>query len=344
MMEHNKKWFSVFLACLILVFCSASHSYAADKKPIQLSWGSFYAATHPLYPMIQQWGGEIEKRTEGAVKFTYYPGSTVVKGEEIPAGVLKGVIDVCDGVLAYTPGRFPAMEAVNLPIGYTSAYMATYVANEFYKKFKPKEFDDYKVLFLHAHGPGILHTKTPVRTLEDIKGMKIRAVGAAAKSTTALGAVPIAMPMFDTYEALKKGVVQGTFSPIEAMMTWKQAEVVKYTTECYGIGYTSAFYVAMNRQKWDSLPPEVQKVFEGTSSEWIPKAAQVWETADEEAKGYVLKMGNEIIPLSKEENARWAKAVEPLIEEYEKMADSKGLPGKEYTKAIKEMISNYKGK
>jgi TRAP-type C4-dicarboxylate transport system substrate-binding protein len=83
------------------------------------------------------------------------------------------------------------------------------------------------------------------------------------------------MPKFDTYEALKKGVVQGTFSPIEAMMTWKQAEVVKYTTECYGIGYTSTFYVAMNRQKWDSLPPEVRKVFEGTSSEWIPKAAQV---------------------------------------------------------------------
>jgi TRAP-type C4-dicarboxylate transport system substrate-binding protein len=100
----------------------------------------------------------------------------------------------------------------------------------------------------------------------------------------------------------------------------------------------------MNRKKWDSLPHGVQKAFEATSSEWIPKAAEVWETADEQAKGYVLKMGNEIIPLSKEENARWAKAVEPLIEEYEKMAESKGLPGKEYTKEIKGMIGNYKGK
>lgn len=343
-MKNNMKWFSTIFLSLILVLFSLANSYSADNKPIPLSWGSFYPATHPLYPMVEAWGTEIEKRTNNAVKFTYYPGSTVVKGQEIPGGILKGVIDIGSGVLAYTPSRFLAMEAVNLPNGYTSAKMATYVVNEFFNRFKPAEFDEFKVLFMHAHGPGILHTKTPVRTIEDLKGMKIRAVGAAAKSTTALGAVPIAMPMFDTYESLKKGVVQGTFSPLEAMMTWKQAEVVKYTTECYGIGYTSAFYIAMSKNKWDSLPSEVQKVFTAVSAEWIPKAAMVWDTADDQARDYVLKMGNEIIPLSKEENDRWAKAVEPVLQDYEKTAEEKGLPGKEYTKAIRELIDNYTDK
>jgi len=343
-MKNNTTWFSIIFLSLLLALFSFPKSYAAGNQPIQLSWGTFYSASHPLYPMVEGWGTEIEKRTKNAVKFTYYPGSTVVKGQEIPGGILKGVIDVGSGVLAYTPSRFLAMEAVNLPHGYTSAKMATYVVNEFFKKFKPSEFDDFKVLFMHAHGPGILHTKTPVRNLEDMKGLKIRAVGAAAKSTSALGAVPIAMPMFDTYESLKKGVVQGTFSPIEAMMTWKQAEVVKYTTECYGIGYTSAFYIAMGKKKWDSLPPDVQRVFMEVSAEWIPKAAKVWDTADDQARDYVLKMGNEIIPLSKEENARWAKAVEPVLQDYEKMAEEKGLPGKEYTKAIRELIDNYTDK
>ncbi len=339
-MKKDMRGLSLVFVFFALISLLSSTAYAKDT--IQLSWGTFYAATHPLYPMIEAWGSEIEKRTDGAVKFTYFPGSTVVKGQEIPAGILKGVVDIGSGVLAYTPGRFLAMEAVNLPNGYSSAKMATYVANEFFKKFKPAEFDDFKVFFLHAHGPGILHTKTPVRKLEDLKGMKIRAVGAAAKATTELGAIPVAMPMFDTYEALKKGVVQGTFSPIEAMMTWKQAEVVKYTTECYGIGYTSTFYVAMSKQKWDSLPPAVQKVFDEVSPKWIPKAAQVWDTADAGARDYIRKMGNEIIPLSKEENARWAKAVQPVVDEYVQAAEAKGLPGKEYIRTIRDLIDNFK--
>jgi TRAP-type transport system periplasmic protein len=343
-MKKQLKRFSGILFLLSILLFSFPNTYATDQKPIQLSWGTFYAATHPLYPMMEGWGNEIEKRTNGAVKFTYYPGSTVVKGPEIPGGILKGVVDLGDGVLAYTPGRFLALEAVNLPNGYTSAKMATYVANKFFEKFKPAEFDDFKVLFLHAHGPGILHTKAPVRTMEDLKGLKIRAVGAAAKSTTALGAVPIAMPMFDTYEALKKGIVQGTFGPIEAMMTWKQAEVVKYTTECYGIGYTSTFYLAMSKGKWDSLPPEIQKVFTEVSAEWIPKAAKVWDTADAEAVEYLRKMDNEIIPLSKEENARWAEAIRPVIDDYIQTAESKGLPGKEYTQAIREWIDTFPDK
>jgi TRAP-type C4-dicarboxylate transport system substrate-binding protein len=338
------KWTVVISLCMVLLFSSLVTSHAAKKKPIQLSWASFYPATHPLYPMNEAWGKEIEKRTNGQVKFTYYPGSTLLKGNEIPDGILKGIADIGDGVLAYTPGRFFAMETVNLTIGYSSAKMATFVANEFLKKFRPKEFDDYKVFYMHAHGPGILHSKRPVRNLEEIKGLKIRAVGAAAKSAQALGAVPVAMPMFDTYESLKKGVVEATFSPIEALMTWKQAEVVKYTTECFGVGYTSAFYIAMSRKKWDSLPRDVQKVFEEVSAEWIPVAAEVWDSSDERGRKYALNMGHQIIPLSDEENARWAKAVQPVISEYEQKAEEKGLPGKEYVAAVRTMIKEFKEK
>jgi TRAP-type C4-dicarboxylate transport system substrate-binding protein len=98
----------------------------------------------------------------------------------------------------------------------------------------------------------------------------------------------------------------------------------------------------MSKQKWDSLPPEVQKVFDEVSPQWIPKAALVWDTADAKAKDYILKMGNEIIPLSKEENARLAKAVQPVVDEYVQAAEAKGLPGKEYVKTIRELIDNYK--
>jgi TRAP-type C4-dicarboxylate transport system substrate-binding protein len=336
------KWSVIISLSVVFLFSSLAISHAAKNKPISISWATFYPATHPLYPMNEAWGTEIEKRTNGQVKFTYYPGSTLLKGNEIPDGILKGIADVGAGVSAYTPGRFFAMETVNLTIGYSSAKMATFVVNEFYKKFKPKEFDDYKVFYLHAHGPGILHSKGPVRNLEEVKGLKIRAVGAAAKATQALGAVPVAMPMFDTYESLRKGVVEATLSPIEALMTWKQAEVVKYTTECFGIGYTSHFYIAMSRKKWDSLPTDVQRVFEEVSAEWIPKAAEVWDSADERGRKFALDMGHTIIPLSDEENERWAEAVQPVITEHEKEAEAKGLPGKEYVAAVRALIKEFK--
>ncbi|RLB06839.1 MAG: C4-dicarboxylate ABC transporter substrate-binding protein, partial [Deltaproteobacteria bacterium] len=160
----------------------------------------------------------------------------------------------------------------------------------------------------------------------------------SAKVAKALGAVPVAMGQGGTYEALQKGVVEATFSPIEVLKGWKQAEVIKYTIECYSIGYTSAFYVLMNKKKWDSLPKDVQKVFDEVSAEWIAKHGEAWDSSDREGRKFTLSLGNKIIPLSKKESARWAKAVQPVIDGYIKKVESKGLPGKKYVKAIKKLI------
>jgi len=218
------------------------------------------------------------------------------------------------------------------------------VNNEFYKKFRPKELDEVKVLYLHAHGPGLLHSKKAVYKLEDLKGLKIRSTGFSAKVAKALGAVPVAMPQGATYEALQKGVVDATFSPMEVLKGWKQAEVIKYTIECFSIGYTTGMYVIMNKKKWNSLPKDVQKVFEEVSEEWIAKHGEAWDASDEEGRKFTLSLGNKIIPLSASESARWARAVRPVIDEYVAGAEKKGLPGKEYVEAIRNLIKKYGGK
>jgi TRAP-type transport system periplasmic protein len=129
---------------------------------------------------------------------------------------------------AYTAGRFPVMEALDLPMGYPNGYTATMVANDFYNKFKPAEISGVKMLYLHAHGPGLLHSRKPVSKLEDLRGLKVRCTGFSAKAATAhLGAVPVAMAQGAAYEALQKGVVEATFAPIEVLKGWKQAEVIK---------------------------------------------------------------------------------------------------------------------
>jgi TRAP-type C4-dicarboxylate transport system substrate-binding protein len=172
--------------------------------------------------------------------------------------VVKGIADVGGSVFAYTRGKFPLMEAVDLPLNYKNGIVATTLVNDFYEKFKPKELDEVKVMYLHAHGPGLLHTtKKPVSKLEDLEGMKIRATGLATKIVVALGAAPVGTPMGDTYDALRTGIADGAMAPIEALEGWKWGEVVKYTTESYSSSYTSGMFVVMNKNKWNALPKDI---------------------------------------------------------------------------------------
>jgi TRAP-type C4-dicarboxylate transport system substrate-binding protein len=206
---------------------------------------------------------------------------------------------------------------------------ATRLINRYYQQFKPKEFGEVKVLYLHAHGPGILHTKTAVHKLEDLKGMKIRSTGLSSKVVSALGGVPVAMPMGETYDALKRGMVEGSMAPMESLEGWKWGEVVKYTTESFGSAYSTGFFVVMNKEKWNALSPEIQKVIEKIDVEWVGKTGSLWDEIDKSGRAFTLRLGNQVISLSQEENERWAKAVRPLLDDYVHNMQSKGLPGQE---------------
>jgi len=334
----------VFLFLMVLAVGVTVFGMAATKTQaatVQLTYSNFFPPTHFNHQLAESWGKEIEKRTKGAVKFTYFPGGALLKGPEMFDGVMKGVSDCGMSLFAYTAGRFPSMEALDLPIGYPNGYTATMLANDFYKKYKPKEISGVKVLLLHAHGPGLLHSKKEVTKLENVKGLKIRCTGFSAKAATALGGVPVAMGQGGAYEALQKGVVEATLSPMEVLKGWKQGEVIDYTIECYSVGYTTAMYVVMNEKKWNSLPKDVQNVFEEVSAEWIPKHGKGWDQADEEGRKFTLSLGNKIIPLSEGESKLWAYQVAPVIDEYSGVLEGKGLPGKEYIKFIRDGIQKY---
>ena len=330
-----KKFFLFFLVAPLCLALLPTGALAAEDAPIKLTYSIFFPPTHGQTKAAMDWAKEIETLTDNKVQITVFPGGTLTKAKQCYSGVVTGISDLGFSLFAYTRGRFPVMAAVDLPMGYPNGKVASKVAQEFAKTFKPEELNDVKVLYLHAHGPGLLHTKKPVRKLEDLKGMKIRATGFSAKIVKALGGVPVAMPQPDTYDSLKKGTVEGTFGPMEVLRGWKQAEVIKYTTECYGVGYTTTFFVVMNLDKWKSLPADIQKVFETVSEKYVDVHGKVWDSTDEEGRKYTQSLGNEIIPLSDEENARWRAAVEPVINDY--IADTPN--GDKYVKKIRELMS-----
>jgi TRAP-type transport system periplasmic protein len=340
-----KKHFAVklFLFVLFMSFCliTLPNLASAQQKEIKLNFSNFFPAPHANSIIMEQWCKEVEKRTNGKVKITYFPGGTLTPAAQTYDNVVKGIADIGESVFAYTRGKFPLIEVWDLPLGYKNGVQATGLVNAFYAKFKPKELDEVKVLFLHAHGPGILHTKKPVAKLEDLKGMKIRATGLAAKIVSALGAAPVGTTMPETYDALRTGVADGAMAPEEALKGWKWGEVVSSTTQNFGSAYTASMFVIMNKAKWNSLPPDVQKVLEDVSKEWIVKQGQVWDAIDKEGYEFSKARGNKVIALSKEEDAKWAAKVKPLLDEYVKTAKAKGLPGDEAVKFCVDYLKTH---
>ncbi len=312
---------------------------SAHAGTVQLTYSIFFPATHGQCKAGMDWAKEVEKRTDGRVKITVFPGGTLTKANQCYDGVVKGISDIGMSVFAYNRGRFPVMEALDLPLGYPSGKVATRVANEFFAKYHPEELNDVKVMYLHAHGPGHLHTKKPVHSLADLSGMKIRSTGLSAKIVEALGGVPVGKPQNETYEMLQKGIVDGTFGPIEVLKGWRQAEVIKYTTECYAVGYTTAMFVVMNKAKWNQLPADVQDIIESINKEWIDVHGKVWDRVDEEGRAYTLERGNQIISLPDSESQKWRDAVQPIINNYINAADKKGLNGRQMINDLKAMIA-----
>ena len=186
--------------------------------------------------------------------------------------------------------------------------VATAVANEVYEKIQPAELMDTQVMYLHAHGPGLLHTrKKAVRKLEDVKGLKIRSHGTSAKIVEALGGTAVAKPMPETYQLLQKGVVDGAVYPLESNKGWKLAEVVDYVTLCYPAAYTTTFFVVMNKDKWNALPDDVKKTIQEINKEWIAKTGEAWDAIDQEGADTLKeKKRGSHRTVSAEEGARWA--------------------------------------
>jgi len=318
---------------------------ASEKKvQVELKLAHFWPATHPAETeLVQPWAQEIDKATNGQVKITSYPGETLLKAPDIYGGVRDGIADIGISCFSYTRGNFPVSEVFELPgITYNNSKVASKVAWEGIKQLNPKEVQDTHLLMVITTGPGDLFTKDPVRKLEDLKGMEIRATGLSAATLKALGATPVAMPQSEAYESLSKGVVKGNLGPIEVLQGWKQAEVTKYITKTPFL-YNTLFFVTMNNDKWNSLTPEVQKAIETTTAKYFDQVgAGLWDKQDAAAmNGAIKENGMEIITLPPAETDKWVKLVNPVQQDFVTRMNDQGLKGQEILDKVKALAAKY---
>jgi len=322
----------------------ASAPSETKSQTVELKLAHFFPATHPAEKeLIQPWAKEIETATEGRVKITSYPGQTLSQADAVYDGVINGISDLGLSCFSYTRGNFPVLEVFELPgIKYVNSKAASKVAWEGIKQIKPKEVQDTKLMMVFTTGPGDLYTKEPVRTLQDLKGLEIRATGLSAKSLTALGALPVAMAQSEAYESLSKGVVKGNLGPVEVLQGWKQAEVTKYVTFSPFL-YNNLFYVTMNLDKWDSLYPKDQKAIEEVNEKFFEEVAMgLWDKQNEAALKYAVEeKGMETITLSQEEQDQWIRLIKPIQNDFVAQMNQKGLNGQEILDKVISLADQY---
>lgn len=342
----NKKKIAVLMVLLATSLCTSSCSKktsAESSNPVTLKLAHFFPPTHLAETELSKgWAEKIKTATNGRIIIETYPQETLLKSADIYNGVVNGVADIGLSCFSYTRGRFPVLEAFELPgIIYKNSKAASMVAWEGIKKLNPDEVKDTKLLMVLTTGSGDLFTKAPVTNLNDLKGMEIRATGLSATTIEHLGGIPVGMPQSDAYEALSKGIVKGNLAPIEVLQGWKHAEVTKYITKTPFL-YNTLFFVTMNLDKWNSLSKELQNtILETTEKFYEETAIGLWDKQNETALDYAVNENNmEVLELTGEETALWIEKVAPIQDAFTAKMKEMGIK-EDVLAIVKELAEKY---
>jgi TRAP-type C4-dicarboxylate transport system substrate-binding protein len=334
---------NVFKAIMMIVSVSILLTFLPthiQAGPIKLTYANFPpASTFPCVQM-ERWAKEVEKRTGGRVKIQTFPGGTLLPAKNILDGVIAGTADIGNFAMSYQPGRFPVSEAVDLPIGFTSAKAASMVLYDLIEKYHPKEFEKVKILTLFTCPPTAFMTSRPVRSLKDLQGLELRVSGTGADVVKRLGGIPIAMPQSDTPEAIQKGVVKGIVSSMEILKDFNFSAYCPYATEANL--FVVSFAVVMNREKWNSLPADVRKAMDDLRRD---QALWTGRYVDDHVKESLAwskqKYNHQVFPLIKSDKAAVTRLLTPMISDYVKRANALGLPGDAILKDVYKLKKKY---
>jgi TRAP-type transport system periplasmic protein len=343
-MKTNKIRFLLLAVVYGAILLSATFAMA---KPIELSFGLIVPPKHLRYVQaLEPWMKMIEEKSKGAIKINPYFNMTLSPAAEMFDATVSGVADMSECYTFGNPGRFLATEYLMLPeTGFKSSLAASRALWHLYKTFPEvrAEYKGVKVLFLHSvPAAKLMMKKKAVRSVEDVKGLKIAASGAiGAKVGRALGFSPVSMPTADIYESQDKGVIDGHIRPSELLVSRRFYEVTKYIVDM-DMGH-DLFYVAMNEKTWNKLTPEVQKAFEEFSGDWaVDFIGKAQDKFDKEAETEVIGKGLELITLTPPEQAKWRKLLTPVQEQYAAELEAKKLPGKKIAEELKKFLATSK--
>ena len=327
------------------VFLACTAGAGAGAEPITLrvhTFNSPKAIANRLF--LKPWATEVEERSGGRVDVEVYPSMQLGgKPSELYGQARDGVVDIIWTLPGYTPGRFPLTEVFELPFVCGDAVATSQALTEFHRKWLHDEYADTRPLVFHAAAPGHIHTaERPVRTLDDLSGLKMRTPSrASAAMLAALGAVPVGMPVPKVYEALSRGVVDGAWLPWTIMRPFRLHEVTRHHTE---VSLSCVLFVmTMNRARYDGLPADVRAIIDDTTGMPLARRlGRIWQDDEKPGRTIALERGHRVISLSESERERWRAAIGPVVEDWVEKVNAMGHDGAALLADARRLVAKYR--
>ena len=327
---------------------TASMGAAAVAESVTLKFHSF-----PPMPansnakFVKPWADKVTAESNGEITVEMYASMQLGgKPPQLVDQVREGVVDIIWTVAGYTPGRFPHLEAFELPFMPASAEATSQAAHEYMMTIGAEDLKDYKVLAVHVHAPGTIHTKdTLVKSASDLNGLKMRGpTRVISQMLGGLGATPVGMPVPQVAPSLSKGVIDGMVVPWEIMPSFKLHELTKSHTTLSGDRglYTAPFLLLMNKAKYEAMSDAQKKVIDDNSGMALAKlAGQLWDGFEAPARALAEKAGGEFHELSGAELDEMKAAGATLVDAWIEKANGDGLDGAALVETARSLVAKY---
>ncbi|HWV41350.1 TRAP transporter substrate-binding protein [Pseudorhodoplanes sp.] len=331
-------------AALALALGAGSATAQTAQQPIELKLAYYVGDQHAMSQWLIKWAEKLEKDSGGRIKFKRFPGAQMGPVPQHYDFARTGQADISWFLHGATPGRFPLTGIVQVPYMVGSAEIGTKVLNdpELRSKYLDAEHKGVKLLLLFTHQPGNIHTtKKPIKSVDDIKGLRLRFASPEIRDfIAALGGSPVGVAPTEQVEQMQKGTLDGVVIDYGgAGIAFKMGGTVKHTTEMYS--YVASFGLAMNEDTWKKLPPDLQQLITKSLVGVEKEIGQAWDGLDAPGKKALLDGGSEAIKLSPEENAKFRKIGADVAAAKVKELDGKGLPASAVHSMMKSLAEKH---
>jgi TRAP-type C4-dicarboxylate transport system substrate-binding protein len=329
-------------ALFLLADCTAA-APSQSLKPIELIYGSPFPGAHFSTSPDLLFVNKVQKDGNGRLSIKVYDGGSLITGQESYAEIAKGIVDFGEGICAYIASGFYLHKLWPLlTYGLSDIKALRQITNDIYQKFPEvlKEYSATKHLISTTPPSYQLLTRKPVRTIDDLKGMKLRTVSIYTPVFRALGAEPVNMSMTEAYATLEKGVLDGALASVADLKGLKLANIVKYAT-LVNLSNAPFGHKFMNLNSWNNLPSDVRKIFNDNLKYWESESDQVIAKVTQDGIDYGKTQGVEFITFSDAEYAKFIALMDAEMRKEAAKVDVQGLPGSKIFAEVRSLVEKY---
>ncbi len=332
-MGRKTKKFSLFLAFLLVLSVLSGCSSGSQEtsggaaKPVTFNMSHFLSNQHPLHTnVLVPFSEAVFEQTEGRVEIQIFPNNELGAPSTTVDQVVSGSLDMGITLAAYTPGRFPLTSILEFPFMFENSLQGNLVAADLKQELQENDYKDMKLLWVGGTDVAKILINKDVSTIAGLAGLKLRSPGLLYNDVfRALGATELSLPVSDLYDAMDRGIVDGSLMSPSALISFKLAEVTDNVIDLDV--YMNPMIFVANKDAWAKVSPEDQQIIEDLLAEFPEKIGAQYDRESAAGMEVAKERNIKIISLSDEEKAKFHDVVDPLKEKWLADMDSKGLPG-----------------